>query len=74
MTTRRVRVGATYRYEPVLIDRIHTPAGNPKPGDLLTVVNLPGCPRANVMGHCYVKFADSGEFAGLVHTNSLTRE
>ena len=33
------------------------------------VVNLPGCPKANTMGHCYVE--KQGRFAGMVHTNSL---
>lgn len=67
----KVRAGGVYRYEPVLLDRIDPPAGNPQPGDLLKVVKLPGCPRPNTMGHCHVQFADSGEFVGLVHTNSL---
>lgn len=34
------------------------------------VVNLSGCPQANVMGHCHVQHL-GGAFAGLVCTNSL---
>jgi hypothetical protein len=67
----RVRVGSTYEYRPVLIDRIDPPY-NLKAGDVVRVVNLPGCPKANTMGHCHVVHVESGEFAGLVSCNSLT--
>lgn len=69
MKTRRVRAGSCYRFEPVMIDRWHPPY-DVKPGDIVRVVNLPGCPRANTMGHCHVQHLD-GRFAGLVCTNSL---
>ena len=39
-------------------------------GDQVRVVNLPGCPRANTMGHAHVQRLD-GSFAGLVLTASL---
>jgi hypothetical protein len=68
MTTRKVRVNATYRFEPVPIDRFDPPY-NLVPGDIVTVANLPGCPKANTMGHCHV--LKNGQFAGLVHCNSL---
>ncbi len=68
--TRKVRVNHTYRYDPVLLDVIHPPY-NVRPGDVVRVVNLPGCPRANTMGHCHVQHLD-GKFAGLVCCNSLT--
>jgi hypothetical protein len=42
-----------------------------KKGDTVTVVNLPGCPRANTMGMCHV--ARDGKFAGMVMTNSLVK-
>lgn len=74
MSNRRVRAGVTYLYEPVMLDILNPPAGAPEAGDLLTVVNLPGCPRANTMGHCHVNFAHNGKFAGLVCTNSLQRK
>jgi hypothetical protein len=41
----KVRVGKRYRYEPVLLDRIHPPY-DVHPGDVVRVVHLPGCPRA----------------------------
>jgi hypothetical protein len=66
---KRVRVGRKYRYNPVPLDRINRPY-NITAGDIVRVVNLPGCPRANTMGHCHVNHMD-GTFAGLVCTNSL---
>jgi ABC-type uncharacterized transport system YnjBCD ATPase subunit len=39
------------------------------PGDVVTVINLPGCPKANVMSMCHIALA--GQFAGMVCTNSL---
>lgn len=73
MSARRVRVNACYRYEPVMLDQIHPPhgvkAGILKPGDVVQVVNLPGAPKANTMGHAYIE--RRGTFAGLVCTNSL---
>ncbi len=64
----KVQAGREYIFYPNLLDRID---GRTKlvPGDIVTVVNLFGCPRANTMGHAHVEH--SGHFAGLVHTNSL---
>ena len=70
MANKRVRVGASYKYIPVMMDKCNPPFGNPQEGDVLTVVNKPGCPKANTMGMCYVNNKD-GEFMGLVCTNSL---
>jgi hypothetical protein len=67
----RVRAGGLYRYNPVAIDRFHRPH-NINDGDIVRVVNLPGCPRANTMGHAHVEHLD-GTFGGLVCTNSLTK-
>jgi hypothetical protein len=64
----KVRVGSRYRYEPVLFDTLNPPFGVSK-GDVVTVINLPGCPRANTMGMCYV--AKGGKFSGMVMTSSL---
>ncbi len=69
MEHRRVRVGSKYRFEPVMLDRLHPPY-NVRPGDIVRVVNLHGCPKANTMGHCHVEHFD-GAFGGLVCTNSL---
>jgi len=66
----KVRVGRTYTFEPVLLDRMHPPY-NLKPGDVVKVVNLPGCPKAGTMGHCHVSHLD-GKFGGLVCVGSLT--
>jgi hypothetical protein len=65
----RVRVNARYRFEPVMIDKLHPPY-NLKPGDFVRVVNLHECPKAGTMGHCHVQHLD-GSFAGLVCVNSL---
>ena len=74
MTARRVRAGKVYRFDPVGLDRCDPPVGVVsgilKSGDDVRVVNLPGCPRANTMGHCHIQTLD-GRFAGLIHTNSL---
>lgn len=64
----KVRVGATYVYHANLLDRVDGRTGL-KDGDIVTVVNLTGAPKANTMGHCYVD--KDGSFAGLVSTNSL---
>lgn len=64
----KVRAGKFYRYEAVGLD-IYDSRTNLFNGDIVEVVNLPGCPRANVMGHCHVK--KDGKFAGLVLCNSL---
>jgi hypothetical protein len=66
----KVKVNAIYRYNPVLLDRIDGRT-NLQEGDLVRVVNLPGCPRANTMGHCHVADPNTGRFIGLVCCNSL---
>ena len=63
MANRRVRVGSTYRYVPVLWDAPTTP--HLTPGDIVRVVNLPGCPPAGTMGHCHVEFLN-GRYGALV--------
>lgn len=65
---RKVKVGKVYRFEPVFFDILNPPF-DAKAGDLLEVVNLPGCPKASTMGMCHVK--RNGKFAGMVCTNSL---
>jgi hypothetical protein len=65
---KRVHVGTSYVFEPVLIDRTMPPY-NVQPGDVVTVVNLHGCPPAGTMGHCHVMKGE--EFGGLVCVNSL---
>ena len=70
----KVRANSVYQYDPVLLDLMDPPYGRPEKGDLLKVVNLPGCPKAGTMGMCHVNFAETGEFAGLVCVNSLKKE
>jgi hypothetical protein len=64
----KVQTGRKYIFYPNMLDRID---GRTQlvPGSIVTVVNLPGCPRANTMQHAHVEY--NGQFAGLVHTNSL---
>ena len=67
---RKVVPGRTCRYHPAGMDSARTDL---QPGEIARVVNLPGCPRANAMGHCHVKRLD-GTFAGPVLWNSLEPE
>src|SRR5258708_38933697 len=66
----KVRANAVYRYSPVLLDQIDGRTSLHS-GDVVRVVNLPGCPRANTMGHCHVADSTTGHFIGLVCCNSL---
>ena len=70
---KKVRVNSQYFYDPCGWDVISPPMGtgdNLNPGDTVTVVNLPGCPRANTMGHCHI-LGNDNKFAGLVSVASL---
>lgn len=73
MKFNRVRVGARYVYEPVMLDVIHSSDTGLEKGNLVKVINLPGAPPANTMGHCYVGHPKTGEFIGMVCVNSLRR-
>lgn len=66
----KVRAGQEYYFDPVGWDKFD-PKTDLKKGDKVKVVNLPGCPKANTMGHCHVTHNE--KFAGLVHVNSLTK-
>jgi len=65
----KVHVNHLYRFDPVLLDRFDGRTSL-QPGDVVKVVNLPGCPKAGTMGHCHVA-TPQGEFIGLVCCNSL---
>lgn len=67
----KVRVGNTYRYNPVILDRVD-PKVRIKEGTIVKVINLPGAPKANTMGHCYVE-DENGQFLGMVCCNSLVK-
>lgn len=73
----RVRAGSKYIYDPVPIDRYMTPfgvgCGKLRSGQIVRVVNLPGCPKANTMGHCHIQDPETGDFLGLVQCNSLRK-
>ena len=67
----KVRVGSKYTFDPCGWDMCDPQANHPEQGQVVVVVNLHGCPKANTMGHCYVNDLQ-GNFRGLVCTNSLT--
>jgi hypothetical protein len=73
----KVHARSLYRFDPVLIDRCNPPygveAGLLKAGDVVRVVNLHGCPRANTMNHCHIETPDGSEFLGMVSCNSLVK-
>ena len=64
----KVRANSEYIFYPNMLDR-YDGRTSLVPGDLVKVVNLPGCPKANTMNHAHVEL--NGRFAGLVHTGSL---
>lgn len=68
---KRVKPGSIYTYQPVGMD-LWAPCSRLEAGARVRVVNLPGCPKANTMGHCHVETL-SGEFGGLVLVASLAK-
>jgi len=66
----RVKANAVYVFQASFWDIVLRESYTPANGELVRVVNLPGCPRANTMGHCHVQSL-AGEFIGLVSCNSL---
>jgi hypothetical protein len=64
----KVRANSEYLYYPNMLDKIDGRTSL-VPGSVVKVVNMPGCPKANTMQHAHVEYR--GQFAGLVHTNSL---
>lgn len=68
----KVRVNSLYMYVPCLLDRIDGRTSL-KHGDVVRVINVYGCPKANTMGHCYVGDAKTGKFIGMVCTSSLIK-
>jgi hypothetical protein len=67
----KVRVGGVYTFEPVPMDQSAAHLRHVEPGLFVRVINPPGCPRANTMGHCFIESAVTNEFIGLVCCNSL---
>lgn len=68
-----VRVGSIYTFHPCMVDIIHC-ITDLRPGARVRVVNLPGAPKANTMGQCYVADPETGQFIGMVSTSSLHRK
>jgi hypothetical protein len=58
-----VTAGRIYKYEPVGLD-IWDARTDLQSGELVRVVNLPGCPRAGTMGHCHVERVNGPRLAG----------
>lgn len=71
MQSNRVRKGGTYILEPVLLDHEYWQLK----GTEVRVVEAAGCPRSK-MPKCFahVEIAATGQFLGMVHTNSLVRK
>ena len=61
----KVRVGSTYIFTAVGLDILYPTDYTPGNGQLVKVVNQPGCPPANTMGQCYVADMD-GKFLCMV--------
>jgi len=69
----KVKVGATYVYEPNGWDTVMPVSNNNlKSGQVVRVINLPGAPKANTMGQCYVADVLTGQFLCMVSTVSLS--
>lgn len=67
----KVRANSSYIFNPVPMD-IFSPAHQGlEKGDVVTVVNLHGCPKCNTMGQCHVE--KDGTFMGMVNCNSLEK-
>lgn len=64
----KVRANTTYIFYPNALDRCDARTSL-MAGDIVKVVNLPGCPKANTMGHAHVTL--EGRFVGMVSTGSL---
>lgn len=70
----RVRLHSVYTFQPDIVDRLMPQHYSARAGQRVRVVQLPGAPRPNTMGHCHIADAVSGEFLGMVSVWSLTRE
>lgn len=66
----KARKARKYIFEPVPLDRFDSRVSI-KPGTRVVKIQPHGCPKNGTMGHCYIGHAETGEFIGLVHQNSL---
>jgi hypothetical protein len=68
----KVRIGSMYIYSPNGLDTFRACQGNSlQPGQIVRVISLPGAPKANTMGQCYVGDRETGKFICMVSTGSL---
>jgi hypothetical protein len=70
----KVRVQVIYTFHPVGYDLLMPEHYSARAGQSVRVIQLPGAPKANTMGHCHIADARTGEFLGMVSTASLTRK
>ena len=70
MSSRKVRKGQCLFYYPNVLDMFDART-DLKSGEEVRVIHPKGCPPPNTMGHCHVERVTTGEFVGLVCTNSL---
>lgn len=62
----------SYRYKPVMFDRLTERKVPLAEGTLVRKVQPHGCPKNGTMGQCYVEGLD-GTFYGLVCVDSLVK-
>lgn len=68
----KVRKGSVYTFHAVGWDRFDRRSNTPAEGTKVRVCAPYGCPKPNVMGHCFVETME-GKFIGLVSTASLSK-
>ena len=68
----KVRKGGIYVFRAVGWDRFDRRENTPADDTKVRVCTPHGCPKPNVMGHCFVETME-GEFIGLVSTASLSK-
>jgi hypothetical protein len=69
----KVRLHAVYVFRPTGYDRLLTQHYTATADQRVRVVQLPGAPPPNTMGHAHIADAETGAFLGLVSTASLVR-
>lgn len=69
----RVRLHAIYTFHPVMVDIVLAQHHSAVDGQRVRVIQMPGAPKPNTMHHCHIADAVTGQFLGMVHTNSLQK-
>jgi len=70
----KVRLHAVYTFRPVALDRLLSQHHDAVDGQRVKVIQLPGAPRPNTIGHAHIADARTGAFLGMVATASLVKE